>query len=506
MMDAMWLVLTSEDRFTALRDRVLSCDRSARTVLVADVGSAVSVAGALAPTTPDLNAMLELPASELPGAVGELRRGCAGMGRIAVIVDACDPAAVAGAVAAGATEVIVDATGSGDAYESDAGAVCAIERGPAAPEPVVDEPRVCPKRDGAKAAPSASLGNQTGAPPYPAEMQRYLDELDEPDINMLFDDDDADGTGSMTAARRDEPAGISRGAASPDPSSGASAHGPRAPVVAVLSGQGGTGRSTLVAAMAAAAAQAGLRAAVLDLDLMFGRLPAIFGVERPQDLAQLIEPARRGALREEELVRASMRVGPGLTLWGPARLPEQAELLGPVTERLIGVLRAESDIIFADTSVFWGDAVAAAVAESDRLLIVSDGRQGSDAASVRAIELATRIGVPRTRMTSVLNRLGRAGSGEDERARFEFACGLSSRAAVADGGDEIAAFADVGRLSDCLARPGPFADDVRALVAQIAIELGCAVDRAALEAPVREDEPRTRRIRLPWRHGEDDRE
>ena len=45
-----------------------------------------------------------------------------------------------------------------------------------------------------------------------------------------------------------------------------------APLVAVISGRGGVGKTTLTAAMAFAAASMGLRAAVLDLDLMFGNM------------------------------------------------------------------------------------------------------------------------------------------------------------------------------------------------------------------------------------------
>ncbi|MFR2950381.1 MAG: P-loop NTPase [Collinsella intestinalis] len=55
--------------------------------------------------------------------------------------------------------------------------------------------------------------------------------------------------------------------------------GPRAPVIAVVSGQGGAGKTTLVAAMAACAARAGLRAAVMNVDLMFGDLPSVLGVD-----------------------------------------------------------------------------------------------------------------------------------------------------------------------------------------------------------------------------------
>ena len=67
----------------------------------------------------------------------------------------------------------------------------------------------------------------------------------------------------------------------------------------------------------------GLRAAVLDLDLMFGNLYDLLGVDAPRDMAALIEPAA-GALTEPDIVATSMRVAPGVTLWGPVAAPEQA--------------------------------------------------------------------------------------------------------------------------------------------------------------------------------------
>lgn len=57
---------------------------------------------------------------------------------------------------------------------------------------------------------------------------------------------------------------------------------------------------------------------------------------------------------------------PGRHALGTCRGPEKAELMAPPVELLLDVLRRESDVVFVDTSVFWGDAVAAAVAASDR--------------------------------------------------------------------------------------------------------------------------------------------
>ncbi len=149
--------------------------------------------------------------------------------------------------------------------------------------------------------------------------------------------------------------------------------GHRAPLIAVVSGRGGVGKTTLVASMAACAARAGLRAAVLDLDLMFGDLPTVLGVEAFRGLETVTAHASGGALMEEDIEAAAMRIGPGLTLWGPLEAGECAELHGTTVEQLLAVLRGAADVIFADTSVFWGDAVAVAVGACDRCLVVGTG-------------------------------------------------------------------------------------------------------------------------------------
>lgn len=246
-----------------------------------------------------------------------------------------------------------------------------------------------------------------------------------------------------------------------------------APLVAVISGRGGVGKTTLTAAMAFAAASMGLRAAVLDLDLMFGNMYDMVGVDEPNDLASLAveDPDFKGI--EAGAEATAMRVAPGVTLWGPALLPERAELLSGPVERLIGLLRQEADIIFADTSTFWSDGVACAVAQCDRCIVV--GQAGCASSAVRAIELASRIGVAKTKMTSVFNRFGRAGNQEEQALRFEMAISLRSRMRVSEGGDALEQMQAFGRLGEFVAQESAFSRDVTELVRCVAKELGCDI-------------------------------
>lgn len=276
------------------------------------------------------------------------------------------------------------------------------------------------------------------------------------------------------------------------------AAGHRAPLVVAISGRGGVGKTTLVACMAAAAARMGLRAAVLDLDLMFGNLHSLYAVDAPRDLARIIDEE---SLRDEDVEGSAMRIGPGLTLWGPVADAERAELLGLPCERLVGALRGLADVIFADTSVFWGDAVAAVVSRCDRCLVVGGAGPDAGASATRAVDLACRVGVPRTKMTSVATRFGATGCGEEAALRFELAVSLHSRARIADGGQDAAGMLAFGKACELAAGQGAFARDIRTFTASTLRELGCAVAPVD-DGDVERAEGRPR-LRLPWkRHGE----
>ena len=284
----------------------------------------------------------------------------------------------------------------------------------------------------------------------------------------------------------------------PAPSADSSIPSRRVPVVCAVSGSGGCGKSTIVATMAHAASLLGLRAAVLDLDLMFGNLYDLLGVDAPHDMATLIEPSAAGALAEPDIVAASMRVAPGVTLWGPVAAPEKAELMARPVELLLDVLRRESDVVFVDTSVFWGDAVAAAVAASDRCLVVGDAAVSSATSASRVIGLASRVGVPRTRMSAVFNRFGARGADEDVAMRFEIACALSSKIRIADGGQDLAALMAFGRADEAVGQTSAFATSVREATREMLVELGCAVGPWSDMVADRATRTERPRIRLPW--------
>lgn len=542
-MKAIWLACCACGDYGLLQQEVEGRDVGAQVLRVGDLDGLVSMARAF----PSRRGAAIIAASLFD--TEDVRKTVARLtaegrvSRVVVLIETFDPSDIEGLFRAGATEVIAahSLCGNGRAGEGtvDSDRRMTIEpdafvdREPGAPRatrgPRVDEYGKAEAEHGRR--PRDPLAYDDAGRPVPygddvlAEDMGYVhgvnlaDELDEvegfagadePCAAASLASESQPGQPAMPAwAQRVTAAGETGmlsptsvspvpAPSAPAPSADASIPPRRAPVVCAVSGSGGCGKSTIVATMAHAASLLGLRAAVLDLDLMFGNLYDLLGVDAPHDIATLIEPSAAGALAEPDIVAASMRVAPGVTLWGPVAAPEKAELMARPVELLLDVLRRESDVVFVDTSVFWGDAVAAAVAASDRCLVVGDAAVSSATSASLVIELASRVGVPRTRMSAVFNRFGARGADEDVAMRFEIACALSSKIRIADGGQDLAALMAFGRADEAVGQTSAFATSVREATREMLVELGCAVGPWSDMVADRATRTERPRIRLPW--------
>lgn len=542
-MKAIWLACCACGDYGLLQREVEGRDAGAQVLRVGDLDGLVSMARAF----PSRRGAAIIAASLFD--TEDVRKTVARLtaegrvSRVVVLIEALDPSDIEGLFRAGATEVIAahSICGNGRAGE---GAVDSdrrmtiepdafVDREPGAPRatrgPRVDDYGKAEAEHGRRPR-NPLVYDDAGEPAQhagdsPAVDMGYVhgvnlaDELDEvegfagagePCAAASLASEQQPGQPAMPAwAQRVTaagetgmlpPASVSPVPAPSAPALPADAAAPqhRAPVICAISGSGGCGKSTIVATMAHASSLLGLRAAVLDLDLMFGNLYDLLGVDAPRDMAALIEPSVAGALAEPDIVAASMRVAPGVTLWGPVAAPEQAELMARPVELLLDVLRRESDVVFIDTSVFWGDAVAAAVAASDRCLVVGDAAVSSATSASRVIELASRVGVPRTRMSAVFNRFGARGADEDVAMRFEIACALSSKIRIADGGQDLAALMAFGRADEAVGQTSAFATSVREATREMLVELGCAVGPWSDMVADRATRTERPRIRLPW--------
>lgn len=538
-MKAIWLACCACGDYGLLQQEVEGRDAGAQVLRVGDLDGLVSMARAF----PSRRGAAIIAASLFD--TKDVRETVARLtaegrvSRVVVLIEALDPSDIEGLFRAGATEVIAahSICGSGHvgegAVDSDWGVSpepdVFVDREPGAPRatrgPRVDDYGKAEAEHVRRPPGPLACGDVGASVPYGEDLlavdMGYVhgvslaDGLDEVEGLVAGDGPHVDVTAEspvppLPFEQPAVPAWTQRlGAAgdtgtlpptssAPAPLADTASTSHRAPVICAVSGSGGCGKSTIVATMAHAASLLGLRAAVLDLDLMFGNLYDLLGADAPHDMATLIEPSVAGALAEQDVVAASMRVAPGVTLWGPVAAPERAELMARPVELLLDILRRESDVVLIDTSVFWGDAVAAAVAACDRCLVVGDAAVSSATSAARVIELASRVGVPRTRMSAVFNRFGARGADEDVAMRFEIACALSSKIRIADGGQDLAALMAFGRADEAVGQTSAFATSVREATREMLVELGCAVGPWSDMVADRATRTERPRIRLPW--------
>lgn len=538
-MKAIWLACCACGDYGLLQQEVEGRDAGAQVLRVGDLDGLVSMARAF----PSRRGAAIIAASLFD--TKDVRETVARLtaegrvSRVVVLIEALDPSDIEGLFRAGATEVIAahSICGSGHvgegAVDSDWGVSpepdVFVDREPGAPRatrgPRVDDYGKAEAEHVRRPPGPLACGDVGASVPYGEDLlavdMGYVhgvslaDGLDEVEGLVAGDGPHVDVTAESPVpplpfeqpavpawtqhlGAAGETGTLPPTSSAPAPLADTASTSHRAPVICAVSGSGGCGKSTIVATMAHAASLLGLRAAVLDLDLMFGNLYDLLGADAPHDMATLIEPSVAGALAEPDVVAASMRVAPGVTLWGPVAAPERAELMARPVELLLDILRRESDVVLIDTSVFWGDAVAAAVAACDRCLVVGDAAVSSATSAARVIELASRVGVPRTRMSAVFNRFGARGADEDVAIRFEIACSLSSKIRIADGGQDLAALMAFGRADEAVGQTSAFATSVREATREMLVELGCAVGPWSDMVADRATRTERPRIRLPW--------
>ena len=258
----------------------------------------------------------------------------------------------------------------------------------------------------------------------------------------------------------------------------------RAPLVVLCSGRGGVGKTAIASVAALVAASWGMRVALLDLDLANGNLYTCFGAKRGKDLS-LLDASEPASLGEHALA-----VEDGIELWGPCALPEMAETVSAHLDALLCYARTHADLVIADTSSTTTDAVAQALQQADRAVLVYDGRRSSLAPLARMGGLAVRLGVARTRIMRLENHADPYAKPDFSLGRSETGLEVARPLRVFEGGKEVAQLLEEGLARELAAFESDFTSSVASCLAQILTELGCLPEceqarKAAREPSVR---------------------
>jgi pilus assembly protein CpaE len=182
--------------------------------------------------------------------------------------------------------------------------------------------------------------------------------------------------------------------------------------VTVFSPKGGTGKTVVATNLAAAAARAGVKTLLIDLDLQFGDSALTLAVSPRATISDLAASA--GAIDVEKL-KAFISTDPrtGLDLLAAPRRPEEADVVGQ--EELAAVLdvaRSAYGAVVIDTGPLFDGAMLAALDHTDELLLVCNPEVTSLKNVRIGLETIDRLGFARERVSLVVNRLGARGGVE----------------------------------------------------------------------------------------------
>ena len=231
-----------------------------------------------------------------------------------------------------------------------------------------------------------------------------------------------------------------------------------AAVLAVASGSGGCGKSTVAAIVSALTAKAGLATIAIDADLQFGDLHYLLGTKEPLRIEEaLAEPSRLDRLGEE--------ARKGVALIAAPRRLEISEEVAPELSKVITKAASMCDVVVMNTGAFWSDAQAAAFEAADAVLFLMDSRPSSLRATTHAVELCARMGVATTSFTFAVNRHDRT----KLLSAVDVSCSLRGAHAVElpEGGRDVDELLGSGYAQDLIDSKNPFVASVKDLLGRV---------------------------------------
>lgn len=240
-----------------------------------------------------------------------------------------------------------------------------------------------------------------------------------------------------------------------------------APIISFVSGRGGMGKTALVATCAELARDMGFRIALLDFDLSGGNLAFCFGVKRPYDLSRI----SHDVMCDDLIAKSATLIDDACLLWGPCEKPEMAETISPHIGAILRYVTHNFDLVFADTSTTFTDAVAQVVQASTRVAIVHDDLPDAISALAKTAALAVRLGVPRTRICRVDNFSNPHNRFDIDFGRSEIGLEGAQAYKIVDGGMDIHELLATGHVRELIQVHNAYVKSVQAMLTEFIHDL-----------------------------------
>lgn len=257
-----------------------------------------------------------------------------------------------------------------------------------------------------------------------------------------------------------DPGGVN---AKPSPSH-ASQKESRGIVVPVVSGSGGSGKSSVSALLGMLLAERGASTVVLDLDLQFGDMHRLLGYEAPLSINDILsDGAAREALAPSRHSDGEAPARPALVA-APARL-EHADLVAQSVGDVVELCASLFDVVVVNTGAAWVEHHASLLEKSICPVFLIDQRASSVFACKHALDLCTRMGIATSSFLFVLNRCAR----DAMFTAIDVAIALQGAHVLElkDGGNEVEELLSAGMATELAATRNEMVKSVRGLLDEI---------------------------------------
>lgn len=224
-------------------------------------------------------------------------------------------------------------------------------------------------------------------------------------------------------------------------------------VLSVVSGSGGSGKSTIAASAAVVYQQMGYRTVILDADLQFGDISYLMGRDDALDVVELLaEPERISRIEGSD--------GMPAIIAAPSRL-EHSEMVSDRMSDLLEYLKLFYEVIVVNTGSTWSDRQIQLIERSNATVFVLDQRPSSIRACDHALDLCERCGIATQSFHYVLNFCSRHAL----LTSLDVSCALRgvSVLEIKDGGKEVAELLGAGLPKELISSKNPFSQSMQLL-------------------------------------------
>lgn len=224
-------------------------------------------------------------------------------------------------------------------------------------------------------------------------------------------------------------------------------------VIAVASGKGGVGKSTVAVNLAAALAARGLRVGVLDADVYGPSIPLMLGLSgSPQHDGERLVPLEAHGIKA---MSTGLLVGADRAMVWRGPMASQA-LTQMLTQTRWGTAEAPLDVLIVDLPPGTGDVQLTLVQKTpiDGVTVVSTPQEAALADARRAVAMFAKTGTPVLGLIENMSGavFGQGGASQEaERLGVPFLGSIPLEAAVREGGDSGRPVALVDPDSDAAA-------------------------------------------------------